>query len=581
MAYLSLARKYRPQIFDELIGQEHIATTLKNAISMDTVTHAYLFSGPRGVGKTSTARILAKSLNCEKGPNPMPCGSCPSCVEITKGSSMDVIEIDGASNRGIDEIRNLKENIKFMPLHGKFRIYIIDEVHMLTQEAFNALLKTLEEPPLHVKFFFATTRPYKVLPTIISRCQRFDFRKISAQKISEKLKSIRDKEKLTLTDEAVLLMAKAADGSLRDAEVILDQLLSFAKGKVEKEDVVRALGLLEEDILFGIAGCIIKNDRKALIGHINTLIENGKDPIFIASSVISHFRDLLVVNTAKEAASSYLALSPEEYKKLETQAREISPDEILYIIYTISTAIDLIRKTSLGRIPLEVSLLKLTERGKPGSIKEILEKLSKFGGTRSALPQESPSATTDSAPASGEGNISAEGEASYEDESVKGEPVKSSGERAGIPENQIMHERDILILQKIKNSWVKVLNLIKNKKMSLATFLREGTLATFKDNALIIGFDVNNSLHKEAVESLDNRRFVEDAIENIIGERVRLRVETLDKGPAEEAPVEEEGAGEIDGAAANLDKIEPIVESALDIFEGRVVDIRKKKENKS
>ena len=276
MSYLPFARKYRPQGFDEIIGQGHVATTLKNAIGMDKVAHAYLFTGPRGVGKTSTARILARSLNCEKGPRPEPCNKCASCQEISRGVSMDVIEIDGASNRGIDEIRNLRENVKFASVRGKFRIYIIDEVHMLTQEAFNALLKTLEEPPLHVKFIFATTRPYKVLPTIISRCQRFDFRKIPTRDIAKKLEEIRKKEKLDVNDEAIFLIARQADGSMRDAEIILDQLLSFTKGKVAADDVTKVLGLLEQDVLFDLADSIINNKKEKVLNIIDGLVKHHR-----------------------------------------------------------------------------------------------------------------------------------------------------------------------------------------------------------------------------------------------------------------------------------------------------------------
>ncbi|MDD5437493.1 MAG: DNA polymerase III subunit gamma/tau, partial [Candidatus Omnitrophica bacterium] len=219
MSYIAFARKYRPQTFDDIIGQSHVTTTLKNAISQDRVAHAYLFAGPRGVGKTTAARILAKALNCEKGPTTKPCNTCASCKEITQGSSLDILEIDGASNRGIDEIRNLRDNVKFAPAKGKFKVYIIDEVHMLTPEAFNALLKTLEEPPKHVKFIFATTQAHKVPPTILSRCQRFDFRRIGSAQIVENLKKIVGAEALEINDEALGLIARYSDGGMRDAQV--------------------------------------------------------------------------------------------------------------------------------------------------------------------------------------------------------------------------------------------------------------------------------------------------------------------------------------------------------------------------
>jgi DNA polymerase-3 subunit gamma/tau len=248
MSYIVLARRYRPQNFDELIGQSHVALTLKNALALNRIAHAYLFSGPRGVGKTSAARILAKSLDCEKRKDHSPCNTCVSCEEITKGISMDVIEIDGASNRGIDEIRNLRENVKFAPVSGKYRIYIIDEVHMLTKEAFNALLKTLEEPPPHVIFIFATTEPYKVPLTIISRCQRFDFRRVSVNEIVKHLQYIAGKENIDVEDEALYLIAQASEGSMRDSQSLLDQAVSYSGKKIAKKDVQDFLGLTEEKL---------------------------------------------------------------------------------------------------------------------------------------------------------------------------------------------------------------------------------------------------------------------------------------------------------------------------------------------
>ena len=323
MSYIVFARKYRPQAFDEVIGQSHITTTLANAIAQNRVAHAYIFAGPRGVGKTTTARIFAKALNCEKGPTANPCNKCPSCLEITQGSSLDILEIDGASNRGIDEIRNLRENVKFAPSKGHFKVYIIDEVHMLTIDAFNALLKTLEEPPAHVKFIFATTQAHKVPPTILSRCQRFDFRRISIKDIVESLKAIAKKEGLKVPDDVLILMAKHSDGSMRDAQVVLDQISSFAEGKISLEDASKILGAVSDDILFSLAESIKSKAALKALKIIDDLVNEGKDVAQIVLYFIEHFRDLLVAKINKDPSKLIDASSAVSYTHLTLPTKRI------------------------------------------------------------------------------------------------------------------------------------------------------------------------------------------------------------------------------------------------------------------
>src|SRR3982751_581910 len=318
VSYQVFARKYRPQTFDDLVGQAHVTRTLKNAVEQNRLAHAYLFVGPRGIGKTSTARILAKALNCIHGPTVSPCGVCDSCKEITGGNSLDVLEIDGASNNGVEQVRELRDNVRYAPTKGKFKIYIIDEVHMLTSAAFNALLKTLEEPPAHVKFIFATTEPQKVLPTILSRCQRFDLHRIPANLIADHLHFIAEQEKVSLEQTAAHAIAKGADGGLRDAESMLDQLVAFCGDKIAEPDVLSVFGFTSEQTVAQFTEKILRGDTPGALELLHTEGDNGKDMMKLMSDLISYLRDLLVGKVKPEALAD--DLNPELQKSLESQA---------------------------------------------------------------------------------------------------------------------------------------------------------------------------------------------------------------------------------------------------------------------
>src|SRR5262245_51202728 len=298
-SYQVIARKYRPQKFSDVVGQEHVTQTLANAISQNRIAHAYLFCGPRGTGKTTIARIFAKCLNCTGGPKVDFSDDDPRCKEITEGRSLDVLEIDGASNRGIEDIRALRETVKYVPAHSKFKIYIIDEVHMLTKEAFNALLKTLEEPPAHVKFMFATTEPEKVLPTILSRCQRFDLRRIPAALIVDHLAAISKKEKVKIEPAALHAIARGAEGGMRDAESTLDQLISFCGGTIEEDDVLSMFGLTGQTQLMQLARVMVTGEVETTLRLFNELAGQGKDLARLLSDLLSHFRNLLVYQVSK------------------------------------------------------------------------------------------------------------------------------------------------------------------------------------------------------------------------------------------------------------------------------------------
>src|SRR6202047_3286690 len=301
VSYQVFARKYRPQTFDDIVGQMHVSRTLKNAVAQNRLAHAYLFVGPRGVGKTSTARILAKALNCVKGPTVTPCGVCDNCREIAAGNSLDVIEIDGASNNSVEDVRQLRDNVRYAPAKGRYKIYLIDEVHMLSSAAFNALLKTLEEPPPHVKFIFATTEPQKVLPTILSRCQRFDLHRIPANLIAQHLQFIAEKEKITLEPAAAHAIARGAEGGLRDAESMLDQLVAFCGEKISEADVLNVFGSTSQQTVIDLTGKILGSETAGALDVLYEQCEAGKDMMRLMSDLISYLRDLLVFKAKPEA----------------------------------------------------------------------------------------------------------------------------------------------------------------------------------------------------------------------------------------------------------------------------------------
>ena len=358
MEYLVIARKFRPQKFDDVAGQEHVVRTLANAIGQGRIGHAFLFSGPRGVGKTSIARILAKSLNCEQGPTATPCNVCPNCREITDGTSMDVREIDGASNRGIDEIRELRENVKFAPATSKYKIYIIDEVHMLTREAFNALLKTLEEPPGHVVFIFATTENHKVPATILSRCQCYDFRRISLSQIAANLGKVAVAEGITISPTALSWIAEAGDGSMRDAQSIFDQVISYAGLNISDDDVEDILGLADRKYLYRLSEAIMSHRAADCLMLLEEAYLAGIDMKHFYSMLLKHFRNLLLVKIAADSSASF-DIAPEQVDKLKDQIPNVTRETLQRYLDILLSEADSLRRSQEVRMKIETILVRL------------------------------------------------------------------------------------------------------------------------------------------------------------------------------------------------------------------------------
>jgi len=373
MAYQVLARKWRPQVFQDVIGQEHITRTLMNAIKTGRLAHAYLFSGPRGVGKTSVARIFAKAINCDQGEPGVPCNHCRSCIEITDGSSVDVQEIDGASNRGIDEIRELRESIRYMPSSSRYRIYVIDEVHMLTLPAFNALLKTLEEPPAHVKFIFATTESHKVPVTILSRCQRFDFKRIPAADIVSHLKKISEDEGVDIAPSGLAIIAREAEGSMRDAQSLMDQVISFSGQTVREKDIADILGIIDRNIIFESSAAILEGAPDRCLDIVERIYNYGYDIKEFYRALMQQFRNLLIRLIAPQ--NDLIDVSDSEKGEIKRQAETAGEEKLHLLLNFLINREEDLRFTSHPRLVLETTMVKLCSLGDILSFDELLKRM--------------------------------------------------------------------------------------------------------------------------------------------------------------------------------------------------------------
>ena len=546
MSYIVLARKWRPQSFDQIVGQEHITTTLKNAIKQDRVAHAYLFCGPRGIGKTTTARILAKALNCEKGPTPSPCNKCASCKEITDSKSMDIIEIDGASNRGINEIRNIKENIKFSPQSGQFKIYIIDEVHMLTTEAFNALLKTLEEPPAHVKFIFATTAAYKVIPTILSRCQRFNFRRLSSDDIAKKLKDIAKKEKISIDEVALLNIVRQSAGSMRDAESLMDQLATYCKNKITAEETNNILGLVEQDRLYQFAQHIIDKDTSSAIKFISKIMDEGTDPNQFLISLVEYFRNAMLVKEGK-ALIPLLELTKDEVDRIVVQIKSLTREDILYILYSMMNASNSMRQSSIPKVSLELLAVKLSSKESIVSLGEIMSRLNSLEKVSS--------------------------------EPVKARPVIEKPKSAGDNDvhvvaqemNPIPTDESRPELYRVREALQLVIRQIRQEKIYIASCLEEGMLVDFKGNIITLGFPKKNTFHKESLEKQQNKDIIENSFSKALGSKVAVEFIIIEDGKQSADNTKSEKPNQPNQNPLKKALSDPIIKSALDIFDGNIM----------
>jgi len=550
VSYQVFARKYRPQTFDDLVGQTHVTRTLKNAVEQNRLAHAYLFVGPRGIGKTSTARILAKALNCVNGPTITPCGVCDSCKEITAGNSLDVLEIDGASNNGVEQVRELRDNVRYAPSKGHFKIYIIDEVHMLTSAAFNALLKTLEEPPPHVKFIFATTEPQKVLPTILSRCQRFDLHRIPANLIAQHLQFIAGKEKIALDAAAAHAIAKGADGGLRDAESMLDQLVAFCGDKIAEPDVLSVFGFTSEQTVAQFTEKILRGETPEALELLHTEADSGKDMMKLMSDLISYLRDLLVGKVKPEALAD--DLNPDLQKSLETQAAMIETDRLLELIDQFAATEGRMKWAPNKRLHFEVAIIKAIQTLNQVTLNEVIENLAALrdGKEQTAPAKPSVKRTVEAA-------VSAAPRPKPEAARVAETPPAPRNETIPPDSSQINHEE----------VWRKATEKVRATRKLISGWVDAGTALGVEGRFFLVGFPPD---HKSAMESLSiprTREFLEAIVKEISGQDWKIKF-VLKEGLMVAAPAEPAATKKPETQATFKD--DPLIREALEIFKGEI-----------
>ncbi|RKX18670.1 MAG: DNA polymerase III subunit gamma/tau [Candidatus Zixiibacteriota bacterium] len=499
MSYLALARRYRPDDFSGILSQKHITRTLANAISSGRISHAYLFCGSRGTGKTTTARVMAKSLNCEKGPTPTPCGECINCREIKAGISPDVFEIDAASNRGIDDIRQLRENVRYSPASSRYKIYIIDEVHRLTNEAFDALLKTLEEPPPHVIFIFATTEPQSLPATILSRTQRFDFKRVPISALAETVNDIAAKEGLEIDPRAALMVARKADGSLRDALSLLDQLINFSQGMITTESASEILGLVKTDFLFKIIKAVVKHDTPAVLEMFNVYFDEGVDIDGLADELSIFLGKLLLVkNGVRE--TSILEMDISELEKAELLVSEIDTSDILRMLQIMADfTVD--KKSGVDPVvAMEVALVRLSGLDKAVDIDELLSNLSNPVNMTRALSGHSVSKVVKATK-----STSAEEGRSMDVGKKSGQAPFTRSQSTAIEHK----------LDNIANWWSNFLSFVKSKSLAVWSHLQYAKVSYNGSNLVDLGFPLGNEFHMKFLTG--RRSFIIDCLKEFSG----------------------------------------------------------------
>jgi len=556
MSYLVLARKYRPQTFDQVVEQTHITRTLTNAIATGRVAHAILFSGPRGTGKTTVARILAKAMNCKDGPTPSPCNVCRSCEEITAGHAVDVFEIDGASNNSVDQVRELRENIKYMPAHSTYKIYIIDEVHMLSTAAFNALLKTLEEPPPHIMFMFATTEPHKIPITILSRCQRHDFRRIALDAIVSHMAWICRQEAVEMAERSLGLIAREAGGSMRDALSLLDQIMTCSQGQMTHEQVLDILGVIDRKTIYDLAAAILAADIPVILNLLDDIYDRGQDMKRLYADLLEHFRNLLVAAIGKNV-EKLVDLPSGEVEQLMEQARRTSQatlNQIFELLYREEVAV---RLSPNPKLALEMALIRLLQAEPALPIDLLIDKLDDLRQEiRGAEPLPSPTVVSEQAANSAAGPFDrSQGQPAAEQAPPEpSPPVGATVSPAAGP------------AQPPDSAWRQIIDVVARKNPSLAANLAKCTFKEPTGDSVEIELP-DNGFTLNMIQRDKNMAVLKQVCADLLGSPVEIRLTTQ---TTKEGGHRKKKNHRLKQKALS----QPLVADAIEIFDGKLIDVK-------
>jgi DNA polymerase III subunit gamma/tau len=557
MSYLVFARKYRPQSFEQVVAQEHVTRTLRNALRTNRISSGYLFCGPRGTGKTTIARLLAKAVNCINGPTDSPCGACPACMEITSGSSLDVLEIDAASNTGVDDIRALRENVRYLPTRGKKRIYIIDEVHRLSGSAFDALLKTLEEPPEHVMFIMATTDPLKVPETILSRTQRFDFRRVSVDDLSSNMKHIAEVEQIEIDDQTLLLLARKADGSVRDSLSLLDQITAFAGNTITLEDVSNALGLVDRQFLFDFVEAVAASDRAKVLQLVKKLFDSGIEIGDFVLELMDHLRSLMILRSAP-GANDLLNLSAGEIDELKRQVEYFRLGDLLRLMKIVAELHSDLKGGLNERLLLETTAVRMADMESTVRLEEVLARLDS-----GSLPKATEK------PSEERGNPDFFGEPTRKSTAMAAPASPAAG---AITDMSEASQSRSLNMPQIHASWNGFMALLRKSSPMVASQLNMAELQSVKDNALQMVFAPSAEASMSLVAKPENLKLIHQTLREHY--KVNLVVQfAVDRKLADRSADETEKKPNID--PQELVDRSPRLRTLLERVDGEIVGIKR------